>query len=298
MSAFFTAVAAFTKPGEGVIIMTPVYPPFFRAMEKQGRRIVENPLLEKDGRYEIDFDDLAEKCRDASNAMLLLSSPHNPVGRVWTREELARIGKVCVENDVLICSDEIHMDLILPGYTHTVLQTISEDIADICITCTAPSKTFNIAGLQASNIIIKNPEIREKFIAARYDAGLSSLNTFAYAACRIAYQRCEAWLDALMRHIAANEKLVCDFLAERVPKIQTFKIEGTYLQWWDCRALGLDKDALENFMVREALLFLDEGYIFGAQGAGFERVNLACPASVLEKALLRLENALEKKNLL
>lgn len=296
--AFYTAVQTFTRPGDGVIVMTPVYYPFYSAMERQGRSIVRNPLRIENGRYEIDFDDLEQKARDPKNSLLLFCSPHNPVGRVWTRPELEKIAKICLENDVLIVSDEIHFDLEMPGYTHTVLQTLSGDIADHCITCTAPSKTFNLAGMQASNIIIKNEKLRNRFADTQLQSAFFGLNILAYKSCEIAYTQCEKWLDELIALIAANEKTARDFFAARIPQIVPFKMEGTYLQWWDCRALGLSHEELEQFMIHDALLFLDEGYIFGDEGRGFERINLACPTALLTQALERLEAALKKKGLL
>lgn len=290
--ALFNAVRAFTKENDGVIIMTPVYYPFYRAAEKNGRRIVINPLLKKGNTYKIDFEDLAKKAARRENKMLILCSPHNPVGRVWTEDELRQISDICLKNDVLVVADEIHSDIIMPGFKHTVFASVSEKAADNCLICTAPSKTFNLAGLQVSNIIIKNEELRRKFIDAGMQTGYGNLNIMAYKACELAYNKCEAWLNELLVHLDNNRKIVESFMKNNLPQIKLTKLEGTYLQWWDCRALGMNKDELESFMTKKALLFLDEGYIFGPEGRGFERINLACPSSLLEAALLRLKKAL------
>jgi putative C-S lyase len=298
VTAFFNAVQAFTGPGDGVIIMPPVYYPFFLAIERNKRRLVSNELLEKNGRYEIDFDDLEKKAADPAAKLLLFCSPHNPVGRVWKREELERVGKICLENNVVIVSDEIHFDLVMPGYHHQVFAALNEPFAEGIVTLTAPSKTFNIAGLHGSNVIIKNKDLREKYREAYGRKGaFPGLNTIAYKACEIAYNRCEAWLDELLPVLDGNRKMVEDFMKSHIPAIKVFPLEGTYLQWWDCRGLGMEYKELEHFMTHEAFLFFDEGYVFGECGRGFERINLACPAEVLASALVRLEKALKKKGL-
>jgi aminotransferase/cystathionine beta-lyase len=297
VTGFFNAVKALTAPGEGVIIMPPVYYPFFMAAERNKRRVVANNLLIKNGRYEIDFDDLEEKARDPGNRLLLFCSPHNPVGRVWEAGELKRIGDICLRHGVTIISDEIHFDLIMPGFTHTVFASLGEDYAQNTITCTAPSKTFNMAGMRASNIIIPNGELRRKYLEEiSHNMGGPSLNILGYRACEIAYTRCGPWLDELIPVIDNNRKTVEEFMARRIPGIKVSGMEGTYLQWWDCRGLGMDYRELEKFMINEARLFLDEGYIFGENGRGYERINLACPAAVLEEALERLAGALKKRD--
>jgi bifunctional pyridoxal-dependent enzyme with beta-cystathionase and maltose regulon repressor activities len=278
--------------------MPPVYYPFAMAVERNKRLVIRNRLLLQNNRYEIDFKDLEAKAEDPGNKLLLFCSPHNPVGRVWEGEELKRVGDICRKNGVVVVSDEIHFDLVLPGHRHTVFASLGEAYANNTITCTAPSKTFNLAGLQGSNIIINNGELRQKFLACwGLNVGRPSLNILAYKACEIAYTRAGPWLDELLQVIDNNKKTVEQFIRERIPGIKVFDLEGTYLQWWDCRELGLDSRALEEFMNSEALLFLDEGHIFGDGGEGFERVNLACPLKVLEAALERLEAALRKRGL-
>lgn len=290
--AIYCGVRAFTEPGDGVIIMTPVYYPFYSAVQKSGRNLVENPLLEAADSYVIDFDNLEQCARNPKNKVLILCSPHNPVGRVWTREELLRIGEICLAHDVLVISDEIHFDLILPGHKHTVLTTLSESFAEHFVVCTAPSKTFNIAGLSCSNIVIQNPNLRETFQAAMRALGTPSVNALGLKACEIAYTQCAQWLDQLLALLEHNRRYAADFIKDHIPAIAVKRLEGTYLQWWDCRGLGMDKKELEEFMQKRALLFLDEGYWFGKAGAGFERINLACPTEKLAQALKRLAEAL------
>ncbi|MDR1445064.1 MAG: pyridoxal phosphate-dependent aminotransferase [Treponema sp.] len=297
VAALYNCVKAFSAPGEGVIIMPPVYYPFFTAIERNGRRPVANKLLIQNGRYRIDFDDLEAKAADSRNTLLLFCSPHNPVGRVWEKEELKKLGDICLRHGVTIVSDEIHFDLIMDGYSHTVLAGLGDDYAQNTITCTAPSKTFNLAGMRSSNIIIPNGALRKKYLEEiSLSMSRPALNILGYRACEIAYTRCGPWLDELIPVIGSNRKTVEDFMARRIPGIRVFRMEGTYLQWWDCRGLGMEYRELEHFMVNEALLFLDEGYVFGEEGRGYERINLACPAAVLEEALERLAAALKKRD--
>ena len=291
VSAFFAAVAAFSEPGDGIILMTPVYYPFYNAISRNKRTLVSTSLVDEGGKYHIDFADLEAKAKDPRSKVLLFCSPHNPVGRVWTPEELAKISQICLENNVLVVSDEIHFDLVMPGYRHTVYATISEEAANNCIVCTAPSKTFNLAGLHTSNIIIPNEELRKRFSQEQERNGFFSLNIFGYKGCEIAYEKCEEWLDELLVVIDTNRRLVEDFMAEKLPQIKVYNMEGTYLQWWDCRALNMEDKDLETFMQQKAQLFLDEGYIFGKEGSGFERINLACPTHLLQAGLDRLEKA-------
>ncbi|MBB5336215.1 MalY/PatB family protein [Pectinatus brassicae] len=294
--ALFNAVRAFTKKHDGVIVMTPVYYPFFNSIQKNNRQIIKTSLINKDNHYYIDFADFEKKAADHNNKVLLLCSPHNPVGRVWTKEELEKIADICLHHNVLVISDEIHSDIIMPDYKHHVFATINNQIADNCIICTAPSKTFNIAGLQVSNIIIKNPLLRKKFIKTARKAGYGILNSMGYKACELAYNECEQWLDEFLELIVYNKNFCEKFLQKYIPKIKVINLEGTYLQWWDCHALNMDKDELEKFMQQKAYIFADEGYIFGTEGDCFERINLACPTIVLEETLKRLHKALKNIN--
>ena len=292
------AVQAFTKPGDGVIINRPVYYPFSMVVGMTGRKVVNNPLIhdEEKRSYTFDLEDLRQKAADPANTLMILCSPHNPVGRVWTREELTEVGRICQENNVILVVDEIHQDFVMPGHKHTVLASICPEFAQNTITCTAPSKTFNLAGMQTSNIIIPNAELREKFASARLANAVISLNILGYKACEIAYNKCENWLDQLLSLIHLNAKTVEAFVEKNLPQLKVYPLEGTYLLWVDCRGLGMYGKDLENFMKDEAKLFLDEGILFGEEGDGFERINLACPTKVLVEALERLKAAVDVLN--
>lgn len=294
--ALYHMVQLFTDPEDGVLLFTPVYYPFYEAIERNGRRVVESPLILKNGSYEIDFEDFEEKAKQTENKLCLLCSPHNPVGRVWTKEELRRIGEICLKYHILVVADEIHNDLVMPGYEHTVYATVSDEIAQNCIVCTAPSKTFNLAGMMTSNLIIPNPELKQKVRTYRSSQAIFFCNMAGYKACEIAYNQCEDWLDELLGVLDQNRRLAENFLAEKFPQIQVIRLEGTYLLWLDCRKMGLSCEELENFMTKEAFIFADEGYLFGKAGEGFERINLACPTWVLKEALERMEQAWDKRN--
>lgn len=294
VSAFYSAIKALTKPGDGVIIMTPCYYPFYSAIELNGRKIVKSPLINTGDTYVIDYEDFEKKVKDYKNKILLFCSPHNPVGRVWKKEELEKVADICLKNDVLIISDEIHFDLIMPGYEHTVFAKISEEVANNMIICTAPSKTFNLAGMQTSNIIIPNKKIRDAYLDEVTSNGFAMLNILGYEACRIAYTECEEWLEQLIELINYNHLELKKFMQENIPEVRVYDIEGTYLQWMDFNALGMDKDELERVMHTEAKVFFDEGYIFGEEGNGFERMNIACPTKIMMAALERIKEALKK----
>jgi len=293
VGAFYSAIRALTDPGDGVIVMTPVYYPFYSAIERNNRKVVKNPLINTGAAYSVDFDDLERKARDPRNKILLFCSPHNPVGRVWRREELERIGEICLRHSVLIISDEIHFDIIMPGHRHTVFASLSEELADNMIVCTAPSKTFNLAGMQTSNIVIQNREIRDAYIREVESQGFFTLNIMGFKACEIAYSRCEAWLEEFINLVNRNHLELRRYIEENIPAIRVYPMEGTYLQWMDFSGLGLDRDRLEKLM-HEAELFFDEGYIFGDEGNCYERMNIACPTSVMMKALERLKDTVNK----
>ncbi|MEA4874857.1 MalY/PatB family protein [Anaerorhabdus sp.] len=289
------AIRGFTNPGDGVIIMTPVYYPFFACVTMNNRVIVENPLVDNEGHYEINFEDLELKASNAKNKILLFCSPHNPIGRVWTKDELEKVAAICLKHDVLIISDEIHFDLIMPGYEHTVMATLSDEVADKCIVCTAPSKTFNLAGMQTSNLVIKNENLRERMKSAMLEVAFLSCGTLGYKACELAYTRCDLWLEELIMKINENKNIVEEFCKEHIPEIKVYPLEGTYLQWLDLRAFGLNNEELEKAMIEDCELFFDEGYIFGEAGTGFERINIACPTDVLLEGLRRLAKWAETK---
>ncbi len=291
--ALYLLVRTFVAPGQRVIIQPPVYHPFFTAASNNEVEAAHNPLLLADGRYEMDFAGLEALARQPDTAMLILCSPHNPVGRVWMPEELRRLGEICLEHGVLVVADEIHGDLIYPGHRFTSFGTLGEALAQNAIVCTAPSKTFNLAGLAASNIIIPNPELRLRFERTLNSTGLHGVNTFGMVALEAAYTHGEEWLTQVMDYIAGNLRYLRDFVAEHLPQIEVIEPEGTYLVWLDCRGLGLGKAELERLMLDEAHVFMNEGYIFGREGEGFERINIACPRSILAEALQRIKAAVQ-----
>lgn len=306
VNAFFAAVEAFTYPGDGVILFKPVYYPFFDAIGMNGRELVNCPLVkDKNNYYAIDYSHFEELAKKPENKLLLLCSPHNPVGRVWKKEELEKLAEICLRNGVTILSDEIWMDFILGSIKHTPLASISEEIANITVTCTAPSKTFNLAGMATSNIVISNEEIREAYRKILMKQRSVSVNVLGFKACEIAYNECEGWFDELLKVIDANQREVSRsvaLLSDEISRVQKLPIplsaplvEGTYLQWMDFRGLGMDPHEMEAFMHNEAMFYLDEGYIFGDEGIGFERINLAAPGSVICDAMGRFEAALKRR---
>lgn len=286
------AVEAFCQKGEGVVIQPPVYMMFKNAIETAERRVVENPLIFDNGRYVMDYADLDKKTRPDDVKLLLLCSPHNPVGRVWTRDELLKLGEICIKNGVTVVADEIHNDLLLNGAEHTVFATLP-GMDDISITCTATSKTFNLAGLSCSNIFIKNEQIAERFKKAADRAGAGLVPYFARAATIAAYTRCDGWVDELNAHISSNFELMYSFIEKELPMLDVIRAEGTYLAWLDMRALKFGDEALEELVLAHGLA-LDEGYLFGIGGSGFERWNLALPSDILIKALEQLKTAVTK----
>ena len=284
------AVQGFTQPGDGVILQSPVYHPFFYAINLNHRKLLNNPLIElEDGTYIFDFDDLAEKAKEAK--LLLLSNPHNPVGRSWDEDELRNLGEICAENDVLIVSDEIHADLTLPGYHHIPLASLSEEIAAHTITCMAPSKTFNLAGLSTSSVIISNSEIRKRFKEVIESLHLGMGNLFGMEASIAAYNHGEEWLDALLDYIQGNMNYARTFLKENLPEIGWTPIEATYLLWLDFRKTGMDDKELHDFMIHKARIGGNDGTLYGPGGEGFQRLNVACPRSVVKEAFSRIYNA-------
>lgn len=288
--AIFFLVNLLTEPGDGIIIQQPVYYPFSLAAKLTGRRLVNNALIRKEGTYEIDFDDLEAKARDPRNKILIFCNPHNPVGKVWSREDLARLVEICAANHVFIIDDEIHNDLVMPGHRHTALPTVSAEASRICAYCTAPSKTFNLAGMQLSNIFIEDPEVRGRLSLSKLMGMSLSQVAISYEACRLAYEKGEPWLEELLQVVDGNAKYVASFLAEHIPQARCYPLEGTYLLWVDFGGLGLHHKELERLML-SAKLFLDEGAMFGKEGRGFERFNLALPRSAVESAMARLLKA-------
>lgn len=289
--AFNTAVRAVTAPGDGVIVQTPAYYPFFGAIERNDRVVVRNPLVLRDGRWRIDLDDLAAKAAEPTTTALMFCSPHNPTGRVWERDELEAVWRIARDNDLTVISDEIHFDLLMPGIQHTVFSTLNEDAAARTIVCTAPSKTFNLAGMATSNIVIPDAALREKYVAEQARTGFFTLNALGFRACQLAYAKAGGWLDGLIELVHGNHELVRSFLAERMPEVTVYDLEGTYLQWMDFRELGHTPQELRRIHEQEALVFFDEGAMFGPEGDGFERMNLAAPRHAIAAALERLAQA-------
>ena len=281
------AVRAFTRPGDKIILQPPVYYPFMWAVENNQREIICNPLVREGDHWRMDLEDLERKI-DPRTRMLILCSPHNPVARVWTRHELADLAEVCRRHDLLVVSDEIHADLVMPGHHHRPFETVAADLKERLITCTSPSKTFNLAGLQVSTIVIPDPRLRENFAAAMKATGLGLSNPFGLAAAEAAYRHGREWLDRLLAYIHANHAFLVEFCRKRIPWARPLPLEGTYLAWIDCRAAGLDDETMKDRLRRKAKVWLDEGPLFGPGGEGYQRMNLACPRSTLEKALNRI----------
>lgn len=283
-------VLAYSQPGDKVIVQTPVYYPFSSAVLNNGRQLVENQLRLDGDHYVMDFEDLERKI-DARTRMIILCSPHNPVGRVWKREELERLVEICSRKGILIISDEIHSDLIIGPTRHTCIATLP-GAAEITVTLTAPNKTFNIAGLTTANAIISDKRLRDAFMTVAGNLGVGISNVFGIVAQEAAYTYGEPWLEELLEYLRENYRTLADFVAARLPELSVLPLEGTYLAWLDCRKLGMNDAELKEFFLKKAKLWLDEGTMFGNGGSGFMRINIACPKLLLTEALTRIENAL------
>lgn len=292
--AIAIAIRAFTQKGDAILIQQPVYYPFANKVTENDRQLVVNPLVLKNGRYEMDFADMERKIVDYHVKMLLLCSPHNPVGRVWTKEELLRVGEICQKHGVLVVSDEIHADFTYAGHTHRVFASVKSEFADFTITCTAPSKTFNLAGLQNSNIFIPNRQLRHAYKKELSACGCGGTNCMGMAACQAAYEAGADWLEQLKQYLAGNLAYIRQFLREKLPDIALIEPEGTYLVWLDLRKLGLTEQQQRQLIVQDAKLWLDTGTLFGQGGEGFERINIACPRTTIKQAMQRLERAVHK----
>lgn len=292
--AFWHAVQAFSNPGEGVIMMSPVYHPFFFAAEQFDRHVVNCPLIDNNGRYEINWALFEELASDPSNTTFLFCNPHNPVGRVWTEQELRQLGDICLANNVLVLSDEIHFDMILPGHRHIVYASLGKAYAQRSITFSSPSKTFNLAGLKTSYAIVPDEELRKKYTRYLRQISASSPTILGFKACEIAYTECLDWLDQVIELIDENRRFVEDFCREQLPAISPYPMEGTYLQWLDCRSLQMDDEELKDLFWGHAHFFATPGRTFGEGGEGFFRVNLACPTSYLSRALNRLKQVIHR----
>ncbi|MBU5244120.1 cystathionine beta-lyase [Bacillus halotolerans] len=293
VTALGMAVQAFTEPKDQVIVQSPVYTPFYHMIEKNGRRILHNPLKEKGGTYVMDFEDLETKISDPSVKMFILCNPHNPSGRAWGREDLLKLGELCLEHGVTVVSDEIHSDLMLYGNTHTPFASLSDDFAEISVTCAAPSKTFNIAGLQASAIIIPDRLKRAKFSASLLRNGLGGLNAFAVSAIEAAYSKGGPWLDELISYLEKNMDEAAAFLTSELPNVKMMKPDASYLIWLDFRAYGLSDAELQQKMLHKGKIILEPGTKYGPGGEGFMRLNAGCPLATLQDGLRRIKTALE-----
>lgn len=289
-----TLIRALTEREDAVLICQPVYYPFAAAVRDNGRRLVISELKNQDGYYSVDFDDFERKIVDHQVKVFILCNPHNPVGRVWTREELERMGDICVKHGVLVISDEIHSDFIWGEHKHTVFSTVKKEFEAISAVCTAPTKTFNLAGLHIANTYIYDDRLRRKFTKELNRQGYSQPNVMGLVACQTAYTYGIEWLEELKIYLAGNISFAKDYFCEHIPEITLRPPEGTYLLWLDFRKFGLTDRELKSRMLQDAKLWLDDGYIFGAGGSGFERINIACPRHMLAEALMRIGNVFRR----
>lgn len=290
------ALRAFTEAGDAVIIQPPVYHPFRRAIERNHRTLIENPLILEENHYRMDLEDFEKKIVENRVKLMILCNPHNPVGRVWTREELEALSEICLRHHVFVISDEIHGDFIWPGHVETPYASLSPEAALHSMTCTAPSKTFNLAGFQTSNLFIPDKAVRDTLKSALLDIGQENINRMGLIACEAAYRGGEEWLEQLIAYLHGNLELLRDFTKNRVPQIHLIEPEGTYLAWLDCRDLKMTMEELNEFFSIEAKVWLDPGDHSGEEGSGFMRFNLGSPRSLISEALDRIEAAWKKRN--
>lgn len=286
------ALQAFTQPGDKVILQPPVYHPFFHCVKNNGRQILENPLVEEDGFYRMDFEDLARQMQDPRARMLILCSPHNPVGRVWRADELERLVTLCLEHNILLISDEIHHDLVFKPHHHTPAAALSAEAARNTVTLLAPSKTFNLAGLHTSLAVIADENLRRRFENALENVGVGHTTVFGALALQTAYAQGEDWLEQALAYMEGNLDFMQAYLAQHLPQVKMRKPEGTYLAWLDFRGLGLKVEELNERLVKGARVGLNDGSMFGAGGQGFQRVNVGCPRATLAQALQRMAEEL------
>lgn len=289
--AICAGIRALTAKGDSVLIQQPVYYPFAESVRLNERRLTVNQLVCHEGRYVIDLQDFEDKIIRQGVRLFILCSPHNPVGRVWTKAELTGMGDICLRHGVTVISDEIHADFVYPGFRHLVFANLRPEYQDMAITCTAPTKTFNLAGLQISNLFIANRKIRHLVQQEVARCGYSQPGIMGLTAARAAYAYGQRWLADLKSYLYGNLCFARDYLRDKIPQIKIIEPEGTFLVWLDCRELGLDDAALDELIIRKARLWLDAGPMFGAGGAGFQRINIACPMPVLARALRQLAEA-------
>lgn len=290
--ALAMAVKAYTEPGDGVLLQLPVYYPFSEVIRDNGRRVVSsNLLLGEDNRYHMDFEDFEKKIGEEKIKLFFLCNPHNPVGRVWTREELTTLGDICVKHGVTVVSDEIHQDFVFQG-KHLPFASLKKEYEDISVTCTSPSKTFNIASMLISNIFIPNADLRHRFKREMDAAGISQLSVLGLVACEAAYSQGEEWYQAMHAYVKGNIEFTRQYVKGHMPGVNMIDLEGTYLVWLDFRGTGIAQESLDDLIIHKAKLWLDSGKIFGDSGKGFQRINVACPRKTLTEALKRLESIL------
>ncbi|MDR3253952.1 MAG: PatB family C-S lyase [Synergistaceae bacterium] len=295
ISGLSAAVYAFSDPGDGIAIQTPVYPQFFKLIKLNGREVVENPLKETDDGYVIDYENLRESLGH-NVKILLLSNPHNPVARVWRADELSRLADICIEREVVVLSDEIHQDLVFSDAKHLPLGLVAPQLAPFLITFVAPSKTFNIAGLSASAWVATDKKITERFKRVLAGLHIAEVNMLAIAALETAYRKCAPWLDQLMVYLEKNRELVETFLRDRLPRVKLKHPEGSFIFWLDFRDYGLNNAELQRLLIEDARVALSPGINFGAAGDGFARLNTGCPRAQLEECLKRIEKALSSSS--
>jgi cystathionine beta-lyase len=296
--ALNVAIRSLTHPGDEVILQEPAYHPFFPAVTNSGCQIINNGLKLTNGCYEMDYDDLERKFQPKTGRLrgpgrvktIVFCNPHNPVGRLWKREEIIRMGEIAIQNGAVVISDEIHCEILFDGYQHTPFASISKEFEQNCIICMAPSKTFNLAGLDVSSIIIPNRKLREDFISMQSGI-VPSPTLFGYTAMETAYRYGDEWLEQILDYLQGNLDFLLEYLEKKIPDIKVIKPQGTYLIWLDCRELGMDKLVLSSFMLDKAKVGLEDGFIFGEAGSGFMRMNIGCPRSILKEALIRIESA-------
>lgn len=293
--ALSAIIKALTHPGDKVLVQTPVYNCFFSSIRNDQCEMVTNPLIYRDGTYSIDFDDLEKKASDPQVKLLLLCNPHNPAGRVWTKEELTRIGEICLRHDVLVVADEIHCELVYPEHTYIPFASLSEEFLYNSVTCTSPSKAFNLAGLQVANIFAADPEIRKKIDKALNVNEVCEINPFAVEALIAAYNEGEEWLDQLKAYLLDNYNYLKAYLKENLPQLSVLPLEGTYLVWVDCSVLKQSSKEIVSMLLEKEKLWVNEGTMYGEAGEGFIRINIACPRPLLIDGMGRLKRALKEK---
>ncbi len=286
-------VKMLTKEIDKILIQSPVYPPFASSVKDNGRTLVENNLVkDENGYYTVDFEDLEKKLSCEDVTLFILCNPHNPVGRVWKKDELEKMGELCRKYNVRILADEIWRDLIMPGHKHIPMASLSKEIEDITITLFSPTKSFNLAGLQASFATFPRAEERKEFDDILGKMDVKRNNPFSLVAFEAAYEKCENWLEQLIEHIDGNMQYVIDFINEKLPMIKTAKPEGTYLMWLDFNGVGIPQDKIQDFLINEAKVAMNDGATFGENGKGFFRMNVACPRYMVEEAMEKIEKAI------